>query len=115
MSAHTSFIDQLLQSLPQLKPAHDEHLFDNNTLLPHVFMGDVTRFAIAEAAKANTEILQRLLDHLEKGLENSPKEVKELIAVSFVENLTGETVALKTLKPLIGPNLKKEVEIIYGE
>jgi hypothetical protein len=116
MGTNASFIDDLLQLLPQLKPIYDEHLADNDTLLPHVFMGDVTRFAVAEAAKPTSRhILERLLGHLELGLENGSEQVKELVVVSFVENLIGETVALKAIKPLMGPKLKKEVEAICGE
>jgi hypothetical protein len=46
-----SFIKELLRTVPELQPAYAEHLNDNDTLLPHVFMGDVTRFVIAEASK----------------------------------------------------------------
>lgn len=47
------FIEHLLRIIPELKQAYDEHLVDNDVLLPHVFMGDVTRFIIAEANSAN--------------------------------------------------------------
>jgi hypothetical protein len=116
MSTIASFIEELLRLLPQLKSIYDEHLADNETLLPHVFMGDVTRFVVAEAEKSTSrDVLERLLGHLEEGLKNGPEQVKELVVVSFVENLTGETVVLDALKPLMGPYLKKEVEAIYGE
>ena len=52
--------------------------------------------------------------HLEAGLKSGPEQVKEMIVVSFVENLTGETAALEALKPLMGPKLKKKVEEICG-
>ena len=117
MSTNALFIEELLRLLPQLKSIYNEHLADNDdTLLPHVFMGDVTRFVIAETKKSKRrDILQRLFVHLEEGLKGGPKEVKELIVVSFVENLTGETAVLKTIKPLMRPLLKKEIEAICGE
>ena len=113
MSTNASFIEELLRRVPQLKAIYDEHLRDNETLLPHVFMGDVTRFAIAEAENPQSRTsVNTLLDHLEDGLKTGSDEVKELIVVSFVENLIGETSALKVLKLAMGSSLKTEVERI---
>jgi hypothetical protein len=41
-----TFVGRLLQVLPELKSTYEQHLADNDLLLPHVFMGDVTRFVI---------------------------------------------------------------------
>jgi len=113
MSTNASFIEALLRRVPNLKPVYDEHLAANDTLLPHVFMGDVTRFAIVEAEKPGSRgSLATLLGHFEDGLRTGSDEVRELIVVSFVENLMGETTGLKALKPLMGPSLKTEVERI---
>ena len=113
MSANASFIEELLRRVPELKAVYDEHLLDNDTLLPHVFMGDVSRFAIAEAEKPlGRASVSTVLEHLEEGLKSGSDEVKELIVVSFVENLIGETSSLKVLKPLMGSTLKAEVERI---
>jgi hypothetical protein len=113
MSTNASFIEELLRRVPQLKAIYDEHLTDNEMLLPHVFMGDVTRFIIAEAETPRSQgALRTLLEHLENGLRTGSDEVKELIVVSVVENLIGETKALMILKPLMGSSLKAEVERI---
>ena len=115
MSNNVSYIENLVKLLPQLKPIYDEHLADNDTLLPHVFMGAVARFVIVEVEKhKRPEVLERILGCLEEGLENGAEEVKELSAASFVENLMGETVALEQMKPLMGENLRKQVNIICG-
>lgn len=104
-----SFVETLLRLVPELRTVYDAHIKDNDTLLPHVFMGDVTRFAISQANKATSrEALDRLMGHMEEGLKNGSEEVKELIVVSFVENLI-ETGTLKALHLFMGPNLKKEV------
>ena len=98
-----------------MKSIYDEHLNDNEMLLPHVFMGDLTRFVIAEAENPLARVpVGTLLAHLEGGIRNGSDEVKELIIVSFVENLIGETTTLKVLKPAMGPSLKREVERICG-
>jgi hypothetical protein len=115
MGTTISFIDGLLQRVPDLKAVYDEHLSDNETLLPHVFMGDVTRFAIARAGRVrDREALETLLDCLEEGLRLGSEATKELIIVSFVENLIGEQTALQALKPKMGPALRAEVDRICG-
>jgi hypothetical protein len=113
MRNNTSFIEELLQKVPPLKNIYDEHLNENDTLLPHVFMGDVTRFVIAEAANPKRqETITSLLEYLEEGIQTGSDEVRELILVSFVENLTGETKMLQLLKALMGQTLRSEVKRI---
>ena len=51
MSAE-AFVHDLLRAAPELKPILDEHLAANDTLLPHVIMADVVRFAVAEMQPA---------------------------------------------------------------
>jgi hypothetical protein len=116
MSASASFIEELLRRVPDLSPIYEEHLADNDGLLPHVFMGDVTRFAIASAdERPRQSSVSTLFGYLEEGLRSGSGEVKELIRASFVENLIGETAALMVLKPLMGQELKTEVERICGQ
>jgi hypothetical protein len=111
MNTNASLIEGMLRRVPQLKALYDEHMTDHDALLPHVFMGDVTRFAIAEAERPGSQAsVTALLEHLEDGLKFGRDEVKELIVVSFVENLTGETAAVKALEPLMGQSLKAEFE-----
>lgn len=111
-----TFIEQLLSIVPELKLVYEEHLADNDTLLPHVFMGDVTRFVMT--ASRNTPgcaALRRLLMHVENGLSAGDDEVRELILASFVENLIGEHDALHILRPLMGSHLGKKVEALCGD
>jgi len=115
MTDSAIFVNELVRAVPVLTAALDEHLSDHRTLLPHVFMGDVTRFAINAAS--NPELrssVQRLLDHLDEGLRSGSDEVRELIGASFVENLIGETTALCALRPLMKPALKAEAAATCG-
>ncbi len=110
-----SFIQQLLRRSPELKSTYDAHVADNDGLLPHVFMGDVTRFTIRQTTQPESqEILMGLLEQIESGLVDGSDEVKELIAVSFVENLCGEEEALESLSPIMGFNLREEVRKLCG-
>ena len=88
------FVEWLVSRHPALAPILDEHLADNDELLAHLLLGDVTRYAADLARQAATEPeadaeLLRLLDDLDPailpdGREDDP--VNNLIWVSFVEN-----------------------------
>ncbi len=103
-----TLIDRLLEAIPDLRPVYEEHLSDNDGLLPHVFFGDVARFAIANAAApTSTAAISHLLTTLDEALSDADAEVREVILASFVENLAGEAAALKQLKPKMGLNLRR--------
>lgn len=109
------FIERLLRLAPELKGAYEEHLVDNDMLLPHVFMGDVTRFVVAAAeGRDDHAVVQRILDYLENELKAGEAESLELIRASFVENLIGESTVVNKLKPMMGPGLRREIEAICG-
>lgn len=113
MSAGELFIERLIHAVPELKGAYDEHLADNDMLLPHVLMGDVTRFIVAALSDAdNHPIVRRVLDYFESELMTGGAESLDLIRSSFVENLLGERIIINKLKPLMGPDLRREIETI---
>lgn len=98
--ASIKFVEEVVRKVPELQPIYDEHIADYDENLPHVFFGDVTRFAIAETARdGEHDALARLLGKLESGLRDGPAEVKDLVIASFVENLCGETRAISVLNP----------------
>ena len=110
-----TFVARLLEVVPELRSEYEEHIEDNDELLPHVFMGAVTRFAIAKTVEGrNQPALQRLLAFLEEQANSGSDSIRELIGVSFVENLTGENTALNAMLPMLGPALRKEVKTILG-
>jgi hypothetical protein len=109
-------IRKLLELVPELQPVYDEHISDNHELLPHVFMGDVTRYVVQRVCSGEEEEEQpvmRIIDHLEQCMATGDDQVKELVSVSFVENLLGNDNALAKLKDVMGPALAKEVETYY--
>jgi hypothetical protein len=107
------FIDGLVLAIPELTNDYQQHIDGNGELLPHVFMGDVTRFAIDQAAKSKDyQILQRLLTYLEAGIQSNSTEISELAGVSFLENLMGEDAALVTLLPMMGKALRHEAQLM---
>jgi hypothetical protein len=91
------FVSWLVVRHPGLVPVLDEHLADNDELLPHVLFGDVTRYALALARNGEVDELNRLLGDLDAALDESEDDVAELVGASFVENAsTDEDEPLRT-------------------
>lgn len=90
---HPEFVEWLVSRHPDLAPILDEHLADNDELLAHLLLGDVTRHAADLARRATTEPeadeeLIRLLGDLDPAIlpEGQDDPVDNLVWVSFVEN-----------------------------
>ncbi len=102
-----SFIYEMVRKVPELQELFDDHLRQNKGLLPHVFMGDVTRFTVEQMKSRDNVVVQVLLDYFEEALQAGSSSEQELIAASFVENLQDEKETLRKLKPMMGPYLKR--------
>jgi hypothetical protein len=80
-------------------------------------MGDLTRFVVdlhAEslqktAEASSSQILRTILRALESGMESGDESVKELIGVSFLENLDPDSLNYAQLKLLLGEELLKQL------
>lgn len=99
--ATEEFSRSLVVEVPSLAPVLDEHLADmDDELLPHMFFGDVTRWADEAAADPSKDAeLGRLLELLDEGLASGSEEVQDLITVSFLENLEDDSAVLAKLSP----------------
>jgi hypothetical protein len=104
-------IDALRQQVPEIEGLFSEHIKDNDELLPHVFMADVTRFveetqARAEHGSSSAEnVLQRLLGCLERASAIGDESAKELIVASFIQNLDRENPHFDRLTRKLGRSL----------
>jgi len=115
MNSTEQFVETLLSAVPEVQAIYSTHIDDNGSLLPHVFMSDVTRFAVHLAQNSsNHDTLSRLLSVVEEGLRSEETEVVELAAVSFVENLCGEEVAVTSLTPMMGDATRRELKTLCG-
>ncbi len=110
--ATIDLIDRLVARFPGLKPLLREHLAENfGVVLPHVFMGDLTRHVVSAFTRSrDIEHIWALLDELEQSFSRGDEETIELIAVSFLENLPriGEEGA--GVRVLLGPSLRSQLE-----
>ena len=100
-------IEALVRDVPELAPQWREHLADYDEALPHVFFGDVARFALAVAEGADPELRTRFCSSIERLAASDDPEVDNVIHVSFVEYLVWgyqrEQYALTNLKRDFGP------------
>jgi hypothetical protein len=86
--------NELLGAVPELAPAYEQHLADNDgELLLHVLFGDLTRFVVAAQAGKDDALVTRSLSFVERLLVEGDEGTKNLVAVSFVENLAWEADA----------------------
>jgi hypothetical protein len=116
VSADTiAVVDRLVERFDSLKPLAREHLADNfGEVLPHVFLGDVTRFLAARVAAPGyvpggiEPEAKQILAMLAEEFSSGDEEVKELISVSVLENLPEGGVG-RHLRAHLGPALSAEL------
>jgi hypothetical protein len=115
MTNSIAFVSRLISVAPELLEIYKLHLNDYDTVLPHVFMGDIARQILLMAKdKCKKASLSKLLTALEEGLKSGDEEICELISVSFVENLCGEALVIERLLPQFGIELRREFRTICG-
>jgi hypothetical protein len=110
---YESVVPLLTKEVPELRPLILGHLEDNGETLPHVLFGDVTQFVISKVIENSHEansVVDRILCFLEAAFESTDVRVRELISVSFLENLVGEPDGLRAMRSRLGPNLTKELQ-----
>ncbi|MBI2387938.1 MAG: hypothetical protein HYV14_18275 [Elusimicrobia bacterium] len=113
-NTYENFVQELLATAPETRGIYQKHLEDNGEALPHVFLGDVTRFVIDSYRTTNTGLLSRLLDFLERAVSSPDDKLQELVVVSFLENLHQAGEDYEGVKRLLGPNLRKNLSLVEG-
>ena len=109
-----ALIAVLARLSPSLGAQLEEHIVYNGGMLPHVFLGDVTRY-VAELADASPEApqLQAMLDLLEDRFPNGAADEQEMIAVSFIENLPAPDEEGSELRYILGPKLTEQLKVTW--
>jgi hypothetical protein len=94
--------------LPVLGAPYEEHLKDHGGVLPYVFLADVRRFAIS--ALSDGQDVKALLVFLENAFNSGDSNIRNLIAVAFLEGLMspGDEGAV-VIRAMLGPTLKGEL------
>jgi hypothetical protein len=99
-----SELPQLFQDLltaePQLARLRAEHIADNDEVLPHLLMSDVTRWLITHGPVG--AVLAVLEDHFARG----GPAVRDVLLASFLENLEADEPAHDRIRAALGPRLR---------
>lgn len=111
---HDLVID-LVDRVPELAEPFQEHVRDNDELLPYLFLSDVARWVAARflgGTDSDLELVSETLDFLEEKYEQGPQDVKELIAVGLVESLPSTGEPASAVRDLLGPNLSAQFRLL---
>lgn len=117
MKSTEKFVHDLLEIAPELSTLHADHLDAYETLLPHVWMGDFSQYLIelneridAQAGSNEKTTLNELIEFLELQLKTGSEEVKNVIGVSFLENIAHYAVVTPSFRTRLGKTLDSELE-----
>jgi hypothetical protein len=108
-------VEALCEASAPLREAQRLHRESYETLIPHVFMGDVLRRmgqCFVSGSPAETEghgvELRGILGVLERGMTEGDREARNVISVSFVRD--GEVeLFFSNLYPMLGPKMRAQV------
>jgi hypothetical protein len=109
-TASIAFARKIALLSPVVTGLFDVHVKDNfGEVLPHVFLGEVTRHVIALVRDASKHTvrpeLKTILDTMEDGYVTGSLETRELIEASFLENLPKTKEPGSKVREMVGPNL----------
>lgn len=114
-----AFVGSMVARFPGLSALLEEHIKDNHgEMLPHVFFGEVTRYILSLLLAASggglspRRELRDILTYLEEAYAAGDEELRELISVSFLENLPRPGEAGAEVREMVGPNLRRQLQII---
>lgn len=113
MKKPEDIVADLASSNKELAVLLDEHIDSNDGLLPYVYFGDITRYLESLAGNNDDESLlelERILDYLEGSFSTSSEVVKNLLSVSFLENLDFDEGTYLVIKSKLGKNLSSELQ-----
>lgn len=92
--------EDLIASEPALAEVRRIHVADNDEILPHVLMADITRWLCVHGPQP--EVLTVLEDHLVRG----GPQVRDVIFASFLENLEVDDLEYEPVRNALGPGLR---------
>ncbi len=103
----SSVVPALIEAAPELQTVLGEHLEDmGGEVLPHLLFGDLTRFVAEAHGQGSDEVVHRILDFLETAIQHGDGYVRNLVAVSFIENIGVWESEMASLVAALPPALR---------
>lgn len=104
------FVRALVEAVPEIQPALDEHMDDNGELLLHPFVARARDCAIAAFDNGNRGLSDRMVAIFERGMREGDEAVENAVAVSFVEDTPWWDASRQAFIDSWPPALTAEVE-----
>lgn len=116
---YTNFPENLIKSIPEFQPTYEQHLQDNDEVLPHILMGDFTRFFVDVFHKAKNDqkmkdVLDRSVSFISTLFSSHDEMILDLVHTSFVENLQGEKDIEEIRKLFVSSEAQKSFDLVFG-
>jgi hypothetical protein len=110
MDAHAdpTWIKDLVADFPGLGPLYAEHVNYFGVLLPHLLFGDVVRWIVELYEAGEVETVKAFLDRLEQDYPSLDTGSRNVVEVSFVEDLPASGQAGSEIALWLGPALREE-------
>lgn len=111
-----AFCHHLVESISALRPVLAEHRSDNDgEVLSHLFMGDVSRWYLARYRGRDVGAVAELSKFLDIEFVSGSSYVRNLLAVSFIENLPwGQEDEALGVRSTLGPALQARQQEMWG-
>lgn len=89
MKRKKQFIKELVDNNTSLKAMYEEHIEAYDSVLPHVFFGELERI-IALNFKSNDLAVRKIFKFLNQGLNSESESVRSLILASHLKDVYPE-------------------------
>ena len=114
-----SAVDELVRSNPILQATLDEHIASWEEVLPYLLMGDVARLLAERYDVAGTDPIrlaeiEAVLDTLDTQLGSADRDVQDLVAVGFLEQLPYPHERGAGIRSILPRQLKEEILRVTG-
>lgn len=109
-AGEVAFVGALVHRFRGLMPLLRDHLEFYDGVLPHVFLGEVTRWVLERASQPDDSEVARVLAFIEECFAAGGEHERELISVSFLENLPRRGEPGAELRDRLGPQLMHQLD-----
>lgn len=106
------FIDSLKNINQDIKNIYNDHISDYDEILEHLLLADITRYLISNIDKSNNQTCIDLIGFINTAYSKGDDGLKELVSLSFLENLPQSDKSYSLIKEMLSNELKKEL-VLY--